>query len=223
MTARGPSSSNAAEPMPETLLHLGQGNPRRRARADARASPSVLGPGDAGAVARQRQDRERPAGQEMLDRAAAVRALVAHRRDDAGLRIAPADDLDAGRFAQRRVAAIAGDDEPAARWRPSASSHACCRRYRSRRRPRDARTNVTTPRSVTAARCCTMERRRRHDPHAWFVAVDGRCRSSAGPAGWHRSSAESVMSMPLTGCASPATAGHTPIASSNCFEPADSA
>ena len=41
----------------------------------------------------------------MLDRDAAMRPLVAHGADDAGLRIAPLDRLDAGGAAQRRVLA----------------------------------------------------------------------------------------------------------------------
>ena len=52
-----------------------------------------------------------PCGQEVLHGAAIVRSIMAHRRDDAGLRVAPADDLDAGGLAQGRLAPVGGDDQ----------------------------------------------------------------------------------------------------------------
>ena len=55
-------------------------------RQDALRLACVLRPGDAGAVAGQRQDGERAGRQEVLHGAASVRALVADGRDDARLR-----------------------------------------------------------------------------------------------------------------------------------------
>ncbi len=60
----------------------------------------VLGPGDARAVAHQGQDGKRSGGEKVLHRARSMRLLVLYRRDDADLRIFPADELDAGSFPQ---------------------------------------------------------------------------------------------------------------------------
>src|SRR5580704_7091056 len=50
----------------------------------------------------------------MLDRDAAVRALMRDGRDDPGLLVAPLDGADAGGLAQWRVLAVRADDEPSA-------------------------------------------------------------------------------------------------------------
>ena len=94
----------------EALLDLGE-EARVIERQNACGLARLLGPRDARAVAGQRQDGERPGRQEVLHRAAAVRAVVAHGGDDAGLRVAPADDLDAGGIAQRRLAPVGGNDQ----------------------------------------------------------------------------------------------------------------
>ena len=93
---------------------------------------SPLGPDDRGAVperpaGRERQDREGPGGQEMLDRAALVVALMRDRRDD------------------RR---IAGRTSRPSRCRPPRAAASA----RRRRRPGDGRASLPPPASSTADR-----------------------------------------------------------------------
>ena len=47
----------------------------------------------------------------MLHRLAVMRLFMRHRRDDAELRIAPADAFDAGTLAQAGALAVCGDEE----------------------------------------------------------------------------------------------------------------
>jgi hypothetical protein len=89
-----------AEPTADALLDLGQKVPVVE-RQDALRLGRVLAPGDAGAVAGERQDRERPAGQEVLDGMCTVRADVSNGCDNARLTIAPA----ASRSGERRPSA----------------------------------------------------------------------------------------------------------------------
>ena len=67
------------------------------------------GPNDRGAVALQRQDRERPRGKKMLLGAAAMIARVADRGDDRRLIVSPAVGGDAGVCANLRARAIGGN------------------------------------------------------------------------------------------------------------------
>ncbi|MEY9180709.1 hypothetical protein ABIA41_002144 [Bradyrhizobium sp. USDA 313] len=80
-------------------------------RNDARGLGAALGPYQRRALARQRQDRERTCGQEMLFGAAPMIALVADGDDDAGLVVLPAMGGNAGALAQFRPRAIGGDQE----------------------------------------------------------------------------------------------------------------
>ncbi len=111
----GVSSAIAPEPQPEAALDLVPLvlgiEPE-----EVRHAPGVLGPDDRGAVAerpagRERQDRERPRRQEVLDGAALVVALMGDRRDDRRLRVRPADPADAGLLAQPRARAVGSDQE----------------------------------------------------------------------------------------------------------------
>ena len=72
----------------------------------------------------------------MLDRDAAMRPLVLHGRNDAGLAIAPFDRADAGSAAQRRIPAIGADDQPATQ--PRAVAQGDRGAHRARRHPGDA-------------------------------------------------------------------------------------
>jgi len=71
----------------------------------------ALGPDDGGAVAFQRQGRERSGRQEMLLGAAVMRALMRHCADDSGLAVLPVHRLDAGHVAQARTHAVGGDKQ----------------------------------------------------------------------------------------------------------------
>ena len=112
---------DGAELAAEALLDLGQ-EAGIVERQDARRLARLLGPGDAGAVAGQRQDGERPGRQKVLHGAAAVRAVVADGRDDARLRVAPADDLDAGASRRGDLRPSAATTSEAVISRPSASA-----------------------------------------------------------------------------------------------------
>ena len=105
---RGPSSEIAPNRPP-----MRQSSSARKAsssRAMTRAASSLLrAPRDAGAIVLERQDRERSAGKEMLDRDSAMRLAEFHRRDDAGLPVGPADGLDAGGVPQFRILAVGRD------------------------------------------------------------------------------------------------------------------
>ena len=81
-------------------------------RDDALGLVRAFGPHDRGAVARQRQDRERPGGQEMLLGAAFVIALVRDRADDGRLAVIPAVRGDAGLLADLRARAVGADQQP---------------------------------------------------------------------------------------------------------------
>ena len=61
-----PHLRDGAQSVAETLLQLRKKG-RIVERHDGAALRLLLGPGDAGALARQRKDRERPPGQEMLN------------------------------------------------------------------------------------------------------------------------------------------------------------
>ncbi len=87
-----PLETDLAELAAETLVDLGQ-ETRIVQRQDALRLLLSLAPGNATAVALERQDGERPARQEVLHGAAVVRALMCHGGDDAGLFEAPADQL----------------------------------------------------------------------------------------------------------------------------------
>src|SRR5579862_1876099 len=80
-----------------------------RQRHDALGLALGLGPHDRGAVALERQDRERPGGQKMLFRAAAMIALVADRSDDRRLIVSPTMGGDARALADLRARAIGGN------------------------------------------------------------------------------------------------------------------
>ena len=64
------------------------------------------------AVARQRQNRERPGRQEMLLGAAVVLALMRHGGDDGRLIVIPAMRDDAGLLADLRARAVGADQQP---------------------------------------------------------------------------------------------------------------
>ncbi len=80
-------------------------------RQNAGRFVGLLGPGEAGAVARQRQDREGACGQEVLDSASIVRVVVGDGGDDGGLAVAPADGLDPGAIARSGAASLGADQE----------------------------------------------------------------------------------------------------------------
>src|SRR5437879_7630050 len=67
---------------------------------DARGLAAALGPYQRGAFSRERQDRERTRGQEVLFGPALVIALMADGDDDAGLIVLPTMGGDAGALAQ---------------------------------------------------------------------------------------------------------------------------
>ena len=76
------------------------------------ASSRLFRPHDGRALARQRQDRERPGRQEMLLGAAIVIALVRDRADDGRLVVIPAVGGDAGLLADVRARAVGADQQP---------------------------------------------------------------------------------------------------------------
>ncbi len=69
-------------------------------------------------TARQRQDRERAAGQEILPGGALVRALVLDGRDEGGLSVAPAAAPDPRAARRAALPAVAADEETARELRP---------------------------------------------------------------------------------------------------------
>ena len=71
----------------------------------------------------------------MLDRATLVRALVAHPRDDARLRIIPANDLDSSGFAQRGISPVGSDNQSAPKRAAIGEIHggACIAQRKTRR------------------------------------------------------------------------------------------
>ena len=101
---------DGAQPVAEALLDFGQKDTVVE-RQDLPRVRFLLGPGDARAVADQRQHGERSGRQEMLHGPSVVRLLVANDGDDADLGIAPAHYSDAGRLAQLRGAAVGGDQQ----------------------------------------------------------------------------------------------------------------
>ena len=105
-----PDRLDRAEKVAEARRELG----RERGIGERHQPRRELGafrPHDRGAVAGHRQDRERARRQKMLDRDAAMRTLVAHRRHDSGLAIAPLDGADACRAAQRRPLPVGRRDQ----------------------------------------------------------------------------------------------------------------
>ena len=82
-----------------------------RQRDDAGRLGIGLGPHQRGAVAGERQDRERARGQEMLHGAALVRTLMRHRGDDRRLAVIPAVRRNAGLLAHARVRAVRRDQQ----------------------------------------------------------------------------------------------------------------
>ncbi len=82
-----------------------------RQRDDALGLAPFLGPHDRRAFARQRQNGERPGGQEMFFGAAFVVALVADRGDDGRLVVVPAVRGDVGLLADRRARAVGADQQ----------------------------------------------------------------------------------------------------------------
>ena len=104
---------DVAEVQAEALLQLGMKAGVVEPH-DALGLGGALGPHDRRAVARQRQDRERAGGEEMLLGAAVMRPLMRHRGGDGGLAVRPADRLDAGALADARAGAVGGDHEPGA-------------------------------------------------------------------------------------------------------------
>ncbi len=111
-----PDRLDGAEKIAEPRPQLG-GEFRLGQRQEPRRQRGVLGPDNRGAVAGHRQYRERAGRQEMLNRDAAMRVLVRHGRDDAGLLVTPLDGADPGRLAQWRVLAVGRDDEAGAQPR----------------------------------------------------------------------------------------------------------
>jgi hypothetical protein len=73
-----------------------------------------LGPDDGGAVAGQRQDRQRARRHEELVRHAVVRPLVRDGADERGLAVAPALAADAGAGGGGARAAVGAHDHPGA-------------------------------------------------------------------------------------------------------------
>jgi hypothetical protein len=100
-----------AEMQLEALFKLGMKSVIRQ-RHDAFCLVGRLGPHDRGAVALQRQDRERAGGQKMLLGAAAMIALVADGGDDRRLIVSPAVCRNAGALADLRARAIGGNKKP---------------------------------------------------------------------------------------------------------------
>ena len=111
------------------------------------ASRGFLGPHDRRALAFERQDRERPGGQEMLLGAAVVIALVRHRGDDAGLAVGPAEALDAGALADAGARAVGRDQQPRRRRR-------CRRRSAPRRWLRRRSRNPSRRSARSSTPCC---------------------------------------------------------------------
>ena len=83
-----------------------------RQRYDALGLVRLFRPHDGRAVSRQRQDRERAGGQEMLLGAALVVALMCDRADDGRLAVIPAVAGDAGLLADLRARAVGADQKP---------------------------------------------------------------------------------------------------------------
>ena len=104
------SELHRAQPPVETPLDLGQ-ECRVVERDDLAPALFLFRPGDARAVAGERQQRERTGGQEMLHGPAAVGLGMAHGGEDAELGIAPAHHLDAGGLAQARAASVGGNEQ----------------------------------------------------------------------------------------------------------------
>src|SRR6185295_8328686 len=86
--ARLAERRDGAEPMAEAPLQL-EAEDVFIAADDPARDLGALGPDQRRAVALERQDGERPAGQEMLDRAAAMRPFVGNRDHDTGLGVGP--------------------------------------------------------------------------------------------------------------------------------------
>ena len=106
----GTRQRKRAQPIVEARLDLGK-KTNVVERQDLARPARLLRPGDARAVARQRQDGEGAPGQEMLHGAALMRLLVSDGGDDADLRVAPAHDFDARRLAQPRSAPVRGNQQ----------------------------------------------------------------------------------------------------------------
>ena len=109
--AARPDHRDVAEMQAEAFLQLGMEFIVGQ-RDDALRLARVLGPHDRRALARQRQDRERPRGQEMFLGAAVVLALMRHRGDDRRLIVIPSMRGDAGLFADFRARAVGADQKP---------------------------------------------------------------------------------------------------------------
>src|SRR4029078_1131150 len=105
-----PADFNITELQAEALLKLnvklavGQRN-------NALCFAGSLGPDDRAAPARERQDRKRPRGQEMLLGTAIVRALMRNRRDDCGLVVVPSVCGDTGPLADQGVSTIGANQK----------------------------------------------------------------------------------------------------------------
>ena len=109
--AARPDHFDVAEMQAEALLQLGVKFLVGQ-RDDALGLARGFGPHDRRALSRERQDRERPGGQEMFLGAAVVLALVRHRGDDRRLIVIPAMRGDAGLFADLRARAVGADQKP---------------------------------------------------------------------------------------------------------------
>ena len=101
---------DVTEQWPEAARELG-GEARLIKRHDGRPHLFFLRPYDGRPVALERQDGEGAGRKEMLYRAALMRLRMRHRRDDADLRIAPGDALDAGALPKLRAFAVGGDEK----------------------------------------------------------------------------------------------------------------
>src|SRR5262249_8885016 len=83
----------------------------------------LLGPHDRRAAALQRQTRKRPRREEMLLGAALMVPLVCDGGDDGGLRIVPAEALDAGGTPNRRARSIGRDQKLRGKYFASGEAH----------------------------------------------------------------------------------------------------
>ena len=178
------------------------------------ASRVVLGPHDRRALARQRQDRERPGRQEMLLGAAVVIALVRDRGDDRRLVVVPAVRGDAGLLADRRARAVGADQKPR-RDRLAVGELHVDARSRALSKPRHR-----VGAQLDAERFRLVDQRVDQQPvldhvRERLARLRPRRRRSERSAAPRRRACESVTTMSRIGCASAATASQTSIASNS--------
>ena len=110
ISAARPGDRDVAEMQAEALFQLGV-KLLVRQRDDARGLAAFLRPDDGRAIAGERQNGERPGRQKMLLGAAAMRALMRDRRDNARLPIIPAEARDARALANGRARAVGGGEK----------------------------------------------------------------------------------------------------------------